>query len=114
MGATLLQGVEATGAGPEVRCGKKGDVGVLMWFTNSGGSVTALTIDVEGCITASGVADKWVQLGQKIFSGGELTAKAAYLFVADKPVDKIRANVITLTETGTSAVYAAFVEKEAA
>lgn len=110
MGAMLLGGVEATGVGAPVRIGVKGDYGVVIWFTNSGGSVTALTVDIEGKIKGEGAPDAWVQLGQKIFSGGELTAKVAHLFITGKPVDEIRANVITLTETGTSAVYAAFVE----
>ena len=108
MGALILNGVEATGAGPAYREGdKQRALGVHAWFTNSGGSVTALTIDIEGQIKGEGAPDAWVQLGQVIFSGGELTAKSAHRFLADKPVDEIRANVTTLTETGTTKVYCA-------
>lgn len=102
MGARILQGVEATGGGPVLKSGAA-QHGVLVSFTNTGGSVTALSFVLEGRIAGGA----WVQLHTiHDFSAGELTAKAAYEFIANKPVDDVRVNITTLTETGTTKVYA--------
>jgi len=108
MGARILNGVEATGAGPAHRSGAAQHA-IMVWFSNSGGSVTALTFTLQGRIKGEGIPDVWVDLHTAhVFSGGELTAKAAYEFVANKPVDDVRVNISTLTETGTTAVYAEY------
>lgn len=108
MGSRILNGVEATGPGPAMRCGAA-QHSVFVWFSNSGGSVTALVVTLEGRIRgADGPPDVWALLGTLTFAGGDLTAKCKYAFVANTPVDDVRANITTLTETGTTKVYAEY------
>jgi len=118
MGARILNGVEATGAGPAIKSGAA-QHGVMVWFTNSGGSVTALKFKLQGRIRGPDAPATWVDLTtssppeagpvqEATFSGGELTAKAAVRFFLNQPVDDIRINITTLTETGTTAVYAEY------
>ena len=100
MAVLLLDGVEATGVGRVHACPQTNNHAMEVTFTNSGGSVTALVVDLVGGL------DNTVphSLGTKTFSGGELTAKKAILHVVDKLVDFVSANITTLTETGTTAV----------
>jgi len=72
-----------------------------------GGTVvaTAVTLDLEGSL--DGV--KWVQLVQRIFSAGEITAENALFFVVDKPVAFVRGNLVTLTG-GTAPTVTMFYE----
>jgi len=113
MGARILNGVEATGPGPVHRSGAR-DHAVMVWFTNSGGSVTVLKFKVQGRIRGVDAPDAWADLvatdtlAEATFSAGELTAKAAIRFFKDLPADDIRVNITTLTETGTTAVYAEY------
>ncbi len=109
MGSRILNGVEATGGGPPCRSGAAQHA-VMVWFSNSGGSVTALSFALEGRIRGEGIPDVWVDLGSSpaAFQAGELTAKCAHRFVANKPVDDIRVNITVLTETGTTKVYAEY------
>lgn len=98
---TLLKTVEATGTGTEHDMGQMySKFTVQIVFTNAGGSVTALTVDLEG--STDGV--KWFTLASHILSADELTAKAAMFHVINKSVRYLRGNIITLTETGTTAV----------
>jgi|SRR3972149_5778109 len=109
MGARILNGVEATGPGPAHRSGAANHT-VMVWFSNTGGSVTALSFQIQGRIKGDGVPDVWADLLASIrdFTGPELTAKCAYETVAGKPVDDVRVNITTLTETGTTKVYAEY------
>jgi hypothetical protein len=108
MGARILHGVEATGDGPTIKSGAK-DHAVMVWFTNTGGSVTALTFTLQGRIRGDAAPEVWLDLHTAhVFDAGELTAKAALEVVSDKPMDEIRVNIGTLTETGTTAVYAEY------
>lgn len=113
MSARILNGVEATGPGNVIRSGGR-DHAVMVWFTNTGGSVTVLKFKLQGRIRGDGAPDAWVDLVcidtllEATFSAGELTAKAAIRFFKDQPVDDIRVNITTLTETGTSLVYAEY------
>jgi len=70
-------------------------------FTNSGGSVTALTVALEGSIDDT----NYVSLVSHVFTAGELIAKTALFVVSAVNVSRVRANITTLTETGTTAVY---------
>jgi len=110
----LLNGVQATGAGsafdvPLPFHSAPGGVpnivpsqhNVQVTFTNSGGSVTALTVALEGSIDTT----KFVSLVSHAFTAGELTAKTALFTVSAVGVQQVRANITTLTETGTTAVY---------
>ncbi|MBF0399959.1 MAG: hypothetical protein HQL90_04255 [Magnetococcales bacterium] len=109
MSVRLLDGVTATGASSAVKVKNAMQHAVQANFTNSGGSVTALTVDLEGTINNQGEIDAatavWFQLASHAFTAGELSAQAAQFTVAVGPERYIRANITTLTETGTTAVY---------
>ena len=96
---TLLSGVEATGAGaPAGLTGSTFTAAVE--FTNSGGSVTALTVAIEGSLDGT----KWFALATHTLTAGELSAGQAMFHITNKYVRFVRANITTLTETGTTAV----------
>ena len=100
MATRLLNGVEATGAGGAVKVsGSKHTVST--WFTNSGGGVTVLVVGLEGSVDNS----KWYTLYSYTFDAADLVAKQAAFCVVNKPVEFVRVNLTTLTETGTTAVY---------
>ena len=102
MGSRILNGVEATGPGPAIKSGAATHT-VMVWFSNSGGSVAVLKFTIEGRIRGDGIPDVWtILIAEHTFDGAELAAKVAYQTVASKPVDDIRANITTLTETGTT------------
>jgi len=111
MGSRILNGVEATGPGPAIKSGAAQHA-VMVWFSNAGGSVTALEFTLQGRIRGDGIPDVWVSLvpigggvTKQTFTGGELTAKAAHRFYTNLPLDDVRINIDTLTETGTTKVY---------
>jgi hypothetical protein len=101
----LLDAVSATGAGSAA-----GFVNVSFThtvqvsFTASGGSISALTVDLEG--TTDGV--NWQSLvnttGGHVFTAAEITATDAQFFVVNRPVRDVRANITTLTDSGTGTV----------
>jgi hypothetical protein len=74
---------------------------VQVTFTNSGGSVTALTVALEGSLDDT----NYVTLVTHIFTAGELTAKTSLFIVSAVNVSRVRANVTLLTSTGTTAIY---------
>jgi hypothetical protein len=90
----ILDGVTAPGAGNSIKVRGFSFHTLQTTFT---GTVTALTVDLEGSLDGT----SWFQLGEKIFSAGELTAKAALLHVTDKLVNHVRANITTYTGTGS-------------
>jgi hypothetical protein len=91
----ILDGATATGAGLGIRVRNTNNHALQCVFT---GTATALTVDLEGSLDDA----TWFQIGQKAFSAGELSAKAALLHVVDKPIAYIRANVTALTGTPTA------------
>lgn len=104
----LLDGVEATGAGSVALIELSDKHTIQAVFSNSGGSVTALALNIEGSLDG---IDFFV-LASYTFSSDDLTAEGAMFHVVNKPVRYVRANITTLTETGTTAVtvyYAAMV-----
>lgn len=96
----LLNGVEATGTGSGVLIPRITDHGMQVNFSNSGGSVTALAVDLEGSIDGTNFG----QIGRLTFTAGERTAEFAIKDFNGYTVNYVRANIITLTETGTTAV----------
>lgn len=106
---SLLTGVTTTGAGPAVQICGVANIGVQVVFTNSGGSCTALVVAIEGSL--DGVNYQALTTAHT-FSGGELTAKAALFAINNFPVDYIRANVTTLTQTGTTTINAFYLEEK--
>lgn len=112
MSRRLLNGVDATGAGDSVsivanlvRVAK--DHTVSIKWTDTGGSITAMTVDLEGSINGT----DFHQLATHVVISAELTAKKAMFHVLDMPVSYVKANITTLTETGTHVIdvdYEAF------
>lgn len=98
----LIDAQSTTGAGNAVSLGSfaTGDHTMEMYFTVTGGSVTALTVALEGSL--DGV--NFYTLGSHSFNAGELTARRAITFITGKLVDYVRANITTLTNTGTAYV----------
>lgn len=106
MSRRLLDGVDATGAGSSVsivaglvRVAAKHTYTVK--WTDISGSITVLVVALEGSI--NGV--DFHQLATNTLDAGERTAKKAMFHVVDKPVSHVRANITTLTETGTHLIY---------
>lgn len=97
---TLLDGVEITGASASSTFGQRREHTTQVVFTNSGGSLTALILDLEGSL--DGIS--WFQLDTKTFSSAEITAKGTMFHTVNRVVGYIRVNITTLTETGTTAV----------
>jgi len=109
----LLNGVEETGAGsafgvPLPFHSAPGGVpnivpsqhNVQVTFTTTG-AVTALTVALEGSIDTV----NFVSLVSHEFTAGELSAKTALFTVSAIGVQQVRANILVLTETGTTAVF---------
>lgn len=109
MAVRLLDGVTVTGASAAVKVFGALNHAVQANWTDSGGSVTALVIALEGTINNQGEVDAasadWFALATHTLSAGELTAKAAQFVVAAGPERYVRVNITTLTETGATAVY---------
>lgn len=98
----LLNGVEATGTSTAVYMEKSNPITVDLYFTNTGGTVTALVIDTEGSSDNS----HYHQLASHTLDAAELTANKAAFHIVDKLFDYIRLNITTITETGTTSVFA--------
>jgi len=102
----LIDGVQETGAGNSfVLPYTVKDHTIDCYFTNSGGSVTALTVNLEGSIDGS----RWFILASYSFTSDDLSNKQTMFHATDKMVTYIRANITTLTETGTTAVYVRYI-----
>ena len=99
---TLIAEATATGAGPSKALPEaKMDHGVDCLLNDTNNSISVVVVDLEGSLDPPEVPDnkaKWIQLGQKSFDGGEITAKyAMWVINATPPVKRVRANLITLT-----------------
>lgn len=100
----LLNGVETTGVSSGIKANNTGMYTMACHFVNSGGSVTALTVNMEGSIDYS----HWYNLKSyplNTYDTAEIANAQAMFHVVNKDVNYIRANITTLTETGTTAVY---------
>ena len=102
MRSILLNGVTVTGASSALRAGNGKETHTLQTvFTNSGGSVTALVVALEMSLDNS----NWSAVFTHTFTAAELSAKFAQFSVTGITTRYTRANITTLTETGTTAVY---------
>jgi len=97
---TLLSAVSATGAGNSFGVFETDKFTVSSNFTVAGGSITALTTDLEGSLDNS----DWFTLGSYAFVAADLTNQEAMFHVINKFVNYIRCNIITLTKTGTPSI----------
>jgi hypothetical protein len=110
MAVRLLDGVTATGASVAFKANTATKHTVQVDWTNTGGSVTAMVVALEGTINNQGDIDAgvetWFTMASHTITAGELTAKAAQFQVDSNGPEKfVRVNITTLTETGTTAVY---------
>ena len=101
---------EATGVGANGKLFVAGNPHhtIQVDFTNTGGSVTALTVDLEGNLT--GNDNYFAQYGTHAFTAGELTAKSAIFHITNRPAGCIRSNITTLTATGTTKINVYYLE----
>ena len=104
---TLLDAVEATGAGSSVSMGKftneaqsKGSCKSFTVEVTASGAPTAVTMDLEGSIDGTNFG----QLAQHVLVAGELTAKLAIFHVINKPVYFVRANMTTFTQAASETI----------
>jgi len=110
MGARILNGVIAAGAGPSLRSGAANH-SIMVWLSVTGGTLaTVVKFTIEGRIRGEGLPDVWMTvIAEHTFSAPELTAKVAYVTVAGIPVDDIRVNLGTLTQgSGVTLAYAEY------
>ena len=105
MSRRLLDGVDATGAGSSVsivrnmvRVARDHTVSII--WTDTSGSITAMVIDLEGSINGS----DFHVLATHTLTSAERTAKKAMFHVKEMAVSYVRANITTLTETGTHVI----------
>ncbi len=79
-------------------------------FSNVGGSVTVLTIILQGTVddylTANAGNANWGPLQTYTFNAAELIAGYAMFHVVDRSVECVRFNLSVLTSTGTTIVNA--------
>lgn len=103
MAKLLLSNRDATGVGDSVSLGAFATDAhtVEMYYTITGGTITALTIALEGSLDNN----RFYTLGSHTFSGDELTAQRAIMFITGKTVNYVRANITTLTRTGTASIF---------
>ena len=106
---TLLSAVATTGAGSSFHLGDGKRITFLhkhavMWYftVGSGDAVTALTLALEGSL--DGV--HWFTLGTSSASADELTNQCGAFTIIDKLVEYVRANITTLTKTGSGGSHA--------
>ena len=107
MGAQILAGLAAPAQGPTFRSGAMNH-GIIVSFTDVTGGISAVQFQLLGRIAGGAfVPLTFVDLGSgsagitAIFQAGEITAKAAYRFVKEMPVDDIAAKITVATTTGT-------------
>lgn len=104
----LLKNVGATGAGVGQFHNTNAPYTVQVKFTNTGGSVTALSVALEGSLDGVNYSSLH-DLGTPFaFSASELTAKSAMYHISNRDVFYVRGNVTTLTATGTTAITMLF------
>ncbi|MCR4293629.1 MAG: hypothetical protein NUV76_12220 [Candidatus Kuenenia sp.] len=106
--STLAFEATTTGANSKLPVAGNPHHTIQVDFTNTGGSVTALTVDLEGNLT--GDVNKFAQYGSHAFTAGELTAKSAVFSVVNRPAGWVRSNITTLTATGTTKVNIYYLE----
>lgn len=104
---TLLDAVEATGAGSSFSMGNftnqaqsKGSCKSFTVDVTATAAPTAVTIDLEGSIDNV----SFHQLAQHVLTAGELTAKKAMFHVINKPVNFVKGNMTTFTQAASETV----------
>jgi len=107
MGARILSGVSAPAQGQAFRASAMNH-GLLVSFSNVSGTVTVLKFKLWGRIAGG----PWAILTatdantEATFSAPEITAKAAYRFFQNQPVDDVMVEITTLTTNGSALVSA--------
>src|SRR3990167_3349233 len=101
---TLLNAVEITGTGTSKPVKGNPPYTVQVVLTNSGGSVTALAVQLEGSLDDDNFASLHDNEAPYVFTAADLAAKSAVYHIANRGVDFVQGNITTLTETGNTAV----------
>lgn len=101
----FLDAKTSTGTGTLVKTNRTLDHTMEVWFSNSGGSTTALVVDLEGSVDGS----RWFNIGTLTFLSADLTAESAMITIVDTLVNVVRPNITTLTDTGTTTISANYV-----
>lgn len=105
MSATLIKNQSADATSPSL-LSESTNHSVQFFWTNAGGSVTALDVDLEGSLDGT----NWSVLASHAATAGEITAKKGMFHVLSKPVTYVRV-VADITDSGTttySVVYEGF------
>jgi len=110
MATRILNNVTATGTSDPVFVKGIHKHSVQCRFSNVGGSVTALTVVLQGTLDNLSIANAgnayWFTLQSYSFNATELAALQAIFHVVDHPVECVRLNLSTLTATGTTTINA--------
>ena len=85
----LLDAATATGAGISIQLPSPSSVHGLEIYLGSAGTLSALTVDLQGSIGGK----FWQSLSETVATATNLTAGGIVIFVADKPVEHIRAKI---------------------
>lgn len=96
----LLSAATATGAGAAYAIPMGATHFQVRVKVTTSVSLTALTIALEGFVEGS----TYAALATHVFDASEVTALGAVFHVTDKLANNIRANITTLTESGTTTV----------
>jgi hypothetical protein len=98
----ILDAATSTGAGSAYLLHRISDNFTAQVIVTTDGTLTAITVDIETSLDGT----NWAAVATHVFSAAEITAKHAIFHVVDKPVQYVRANITTLTESGTTTVDA--------
>ncbi|MCK5613918.1 hypothetical protein KAR91_69290 [Candidatus Pacearchaeota archaeon] len=98
-GTIMLNGATATGASSHQSVDRETNHTFSCSFLTST-SITAFTAVLQGTIDNKAT---WHDLGTNVFDATELSNRYSMMHVADRPVDKVRINITTLTGTDLDA-----------
>jgi|TARA_Y100000310_G_scaffold53827_1_gene49347 hypothetical protein len=101
MAIKILDAATATGAGSSIFLSKPTSKHTLQAdIVDANASLSVIVIEFQGSTDNRGVTDanaKWFNLDSHTFTAAEITALTAMWHVVNKPINRIRINVLTLT-----------------
>jgi len=100
----LLNKVKITGAGTKHILHYHPPYTVQINFTNVGGSVTALEVQLEGSLDGVNFISLHDNEVPYVFTAADLAAGFAMYHIQNRKVQEVRGNLTTLTQTGTTEV----------
>lgn len=106
MAFKMLSGVHATGASPSLFLHEKcKDHTVEVDWANGNGTVTAMTVKLQGSAEGRGTTDSdanWFDLDTYALVAADLAAFNAMFHLINKVIQRVRVNITTLTGAGTT------------